>query len=93
MGEDNLLSVHPLPMFTAILRTIDGIGLISGIDDVGIVRMERQRPDVCPLLGGFQSLPVLPPIVAAIWPSMRAGIQNRWILGVHEQRPHLWVFR
>src|SRR5882724_2983809 len=93
MREHDFLGVHPLPMFTTILGTIDGTGLIAGIDDVGIVRMERQRPAVRPLWGGFQRRPVLPPIVAAIWPFICAGIQNGWVLGMHEQRPHLWVWR
>src|SRR5512133_1941881 len=91
MGEDHLLGVHFLPVRPAILRAINRTGFIAGIDDVGIVRMERQRPGICPLLGGFQSLPVLSPIVTTIRPSIRAGIQNGWVMGMHEQRSHLWV--
>src|SRR5262245_15255790 len=93
MGKDDLLSVHLLPVRPAIFRTINGTRFIPGIDQVGIVWVERQRPDIHPPLGGFQGFPVLPPVVATIWSSMRAGKQDGRVVGMHEQRPHLWVWR
>src|SRR5712672_2160984 len=94
--------VHPLrqfrigqflPMVAAIVAAVDAGRPVAGIDRARIVRVHRDRPDVGPLVGQRQPLPLVAAVLAA--ESALGGGDHHRIgrVGIDRDRMHLGIGR
>lgn len=81
--KDHIVGVHALPVRSTVFRAVDGTGLITGVENVGILGMKGQRPDILASARGFQRLPVFALVIAAVHACLSTGVKNVGIARVH----------
>ena len=87
------IDAQPLPMLAGVHAAIHRGRRGSAVHDPRVIGPEQQRPDHYVGVGKIQGLPVLASVRTAVWPMLRAHIDDPRVVRMDENRPNFGLFR